>query len=145
MKCQINKLMKTNLTNIKKCGSNKQNSGSKYILFLLSSAFLVYPGNMLNLNSQFVSLLFSSKIWAKVSLWKLHSQHEKCPNTEVFLDRISPHSGWIWRDNTLFPLVYIATNQEEIRLMFFKLRMFSFNIFWSCENEYKYSCKILPH
>ena len=32
---------------------------------------------------------------------------EKCPNMEFFLVRISPHSGWIWRDTQHTPYLSI--------------------------------------
>ena len=30
--------------------------------------------------------------------WRYLTLREKCPNTEFFLVRIFPRSGWIWRD-----------------------------------------------
>ena len=57
--------------------------------------------------------------------WTLH---EKCPNTEFFLVRILPHSGWIRKDTFFKTYSFLSNNSFNIH----SLRIFLFRILLIC-------------
>ena len=56
------------------------------------------------------------------------SLREKCPNTEIFLVRIFPHSDWIWRDAKYLSL--FSPNAGKYGPEKLRIWTFSRSVFW---------------